>query len=130
MCNREEVNFLCELDSLKYGYSVSSTGKLHLHRALPCEISTAIPDKFIPKSIIHMHNQYQAGELTKSTEGATRYYDKIKLLRRYRLILPKKVNAQSPMERRAQKKEYLREWRKRNSRPASLQAGHEHSAVV
>ena len=108
-----------ELESLNYShFTISRTGKLHLVKSLPPNLSSEVPASCIPISVLEMRRRYCQGELTKSSEGAPRYYDAIKMLRRYRLIPPADIQGKlSPSEQKLRRRDYLREWRRRNSKP-------------
>ena len=117
----DQEAFLCELDSLKFKYTLSRTGKLHLTKSLPIGMSVRIPEKYIPESVLAMYKQHRSGHLTKSTQGAARLHDKTKMLRRYRLISPTQRVKPTPAQRRVQNREYLRAWRRNNGPPVAFE---------
>ena len=107
--------FLEELDARQFDYCINRNRKLHLLRSLPADMAVRLPRSLIPTPILQLHQQYKQGTLDKELVGGPKYHDKIKLLRRYRLVAP--PTRRSADEKRTRNRENLKRWRQRHSRP-------------
>ena len=116
MCKMTAVDsqpFLHELQKMKFKFLIGKNNKLYIERKLPSEVAEKLPRELIPSPVLHLLKQYEEGSLKKDVLGAPKYHDRIMRLRRYGLIPP--VPRISPAEKRAQSREYLRQWRKKKS---------------
>ena len=107
--------FLDELERLNIEYRIDTNNKLYMRRKIPDEVADKIPMELVPEPVRRLLQEYRDGSLNKEALGAPRYHDRIKTLRRYHLISP--VRRKTKTEKRAESREYLRQWRMDHSAP-------------
>ena len=105
-------SYLEALQARNFRFQLDRNKKLQLQRKLPADLAPA-PPELIPECILRLYAAHNEGKLTKQSVGVVRFYDNIKMLRRFGLLEP--PSRLSAAEKRTKSREYLRQWRKAHS---------------